>query len=74
MADIARVSEASAFRAGEGDVFSRLLREIRGFEERREREGFRLVSVPRYRVFLTAAVIALALSLVVRVFRWRGIV
>jgi Ca-activated chloride channel family protein len=74
MADIARVAESSSFRADGGDVFAPLLREIRGFEQRREREGFRLVPVPRYRLFLTAAVIAVALSLVVRVFRWRGIV
>lgn len=74
MADIARVAESSSFRADVGDVFAPLLREIRGFEQRREREGFRLVPVPRYRLFLTAAVIAVALSLVVRVFRWRGIV
>jgi hypothetical protein len=74
MNDIARTAGGSAFRGATGEAFSPLLREIRGFEDRREREGFRLVSVPRFRLFLTAAVITLALSVFVRVFRWRGIV
>jgi Ca-activated chloride channel family protein len=74
MEDIARASGGSAFRGGGGEAFGGLMREIRGFEQRREREGFRLVSVPRFRVFLIFAVIALALSVFVRVFRWKGVV
>ncbi|MFP4374483.1 MAG: vWA domain-containing protein [Spirochaetaceae bacterium] len=70
---IARASDGSAFRGSGGDAFGRIIREIRGFEERREREGFRLVTVPRFRVFVLSAVIALALSLFVRVFRWKGV-
>ncbi|NBB90894.1 MAG: VWA domain-containing protein [Spirochaetes bacterium] len=74
MEDIARASGGSSFRGSGGEAFGGLMREIRGFEERREREGFRLVSVLRFRVFLVLAVIALSLSVFVRVFRWRGVV
>jgi Ca-activated chloride channel family protein len=74
MEEIAAATDGSAFRLGQGEAFGPLLREIRTFENRREREGFRLVAVPRYRLFLIAAVIAVALHVFVRVFRWRGII
>lgn len=74
MTEVARLAEGSAFSGSRGDVVSPLMREIRGFETQREREGFRLVTVPRYRLFLSAAVLALALSVIVRVFRWKGLI
>jgi len=42
-----------------------------GHVERRETSGFRLVPVSRYPLFIGAALIALALSLAVRIIRWQ---
>lgn len=74
LAEIAEVTGGRAFRVARTDVFGPLLRSVQDFEDRREREGFRLVAVPRYRLFLVIAVVALALHVFVRVFRWRGVV
>lgn len=49
-----------------------LVNELRLFADIRETEGFRLVPRQRYRLFLVVALVSLALSLVVRSFRWRG--
>lgn len=74
MQEIAETSGAKAFHGAQREVFSPLLGEIRGFESRREREGFRLVAVRRYRLFVGAALIVVALNLLVRVFRWKGVI
>jgi len=42
-----------------------------GHVERRETSGFRLVPVSRYPLFIGAALIALALSLAIRIIRWQ---
>ena len=73
MREIADASDAVAFAGAERDVFSPLLDEIRGFESQREREGFRLVPVARYRLFVGAALIVIALYILVRVIRWKGV-
>ncbi|MFP4613083.1 MAG: VWA domain-containing protein [Spirochaetaceae bacterium] len=74
MEEIAETSGAEAYSGAAARTVPSLLRAMEGFEERREREGFRLVPVPRYRLFAGAAVIALGLSMFVRIFRWKGIV
>ena len=54
------------------DIVTDLANRLSEFARVREREGFRLVPVRRYRFFLTMSLIALAVSLGVRLVRWRG--
>lgn len=74
MREIAETSGAAAFRGAQREVVAPLIEEIRGFESQRERQGFRLVSVRRYRLFVGVALIAVVLYIFVRVFRWKGVI
>jgi Ca-activated chloride channel homolog len=54
------------------DLAGELARSLSRFAAVRQSEGFRLVPVRRFRLFLGAAIIALLFSSAVRVIRWRG--
>ena len=71
LAEIASRSDGSLFRLDTPDIVSRLVDELSGFVRVREQEGFRLVPHRRYRLFLSAAMIALLISIGVRGIRWR---
>ena len=69
---VAERSGGAAFDLETPDLAGELARTLSGFAAVRQREGFRLVPVRRFRLFLTAAMIALLVSTGVRVIRWRG--
>ncbi|MFW5826200.1 MAG: vWA domain-containing protein [bacterium] len=70
--DVATRTNGELLRLGDAEIVSELVRRLSGFAEVREREGFRLVPMRRYRLFLGAAILALLVSSAVRVVRWRG--
>ncbi|MFW5789259.1 MAG: vWA domain-containing protein [Spirochaetota bacterium] len=72
LTDIARRTDGEVLRLADAEIVTELERRLSGFAELREREGFRLVPVRRYRLFLGAALVALLVSMAVRVVRWRG--
>jgi Ca-activated chloride channel family protein len=72
LAEIAARSDGALLRLDEPEVVTALTTRLREFARIRETEGFRLVPRRRYRVFLTAAMLALVVSVAVRVIRWRG--
>ena len=75
-ATLARVAELTggALMDGAGaDVGPQLVSRLQGFFERREREGYRLVPVRRYRLSLGIALVSLVLSLLVRMVRWHDV-
>jgi len=53
------------------EVVKTVVDNLLGHVERREAAGFRLVPVSRYPLFTGAALIALALSLAIRIIRWQ---
>jgi Ca-activated chloride channel family protein len=53
------------------NIVSELVDSLAQFADVRETEGFRLVPRRRYRLFLGLSLVALALSLSIRVVRWR---
>lgn len=72
LADIATRTDGEFLRLTDAEIVKQLTRRLSGFAEVREREGFRLVPMRRYRFFLGAAIIALLVSTAIRVVRWRG--
>ncbi len=57
--------------ADEGNVLVRLRDGLEEHTERRDRDGFRLAAVPRYRLFLGFALLFLVLENALRIVRWR---
>ncbi|MEE8441374.1 MAG: VWA domain-containing protein [Spirochaetia bacterium] len=55
------------------EIVAMVVDNLLGYVERREVSGFRLAPVNRYPLFIGAALIALALSLAVRIIRWQDI-
>ena len=68
---IASLSGGRTFGLSDADVLSQLLDEIRTFEETRSTQGFRLVEIRRYRLFLALALVFLVVSHAIRTVRWR---
>lgn len=54
-------------------IYARIVGEIQEFQSRHEREGFRLDPVRREPVFVALALVFLALYVVIRSVRWRGV-
>ena len=73
MRQVAEATDGLHLSAGEGEVFARLREGLAGYTERRDRDGFRLASVPRYRLFLALALLFLVLENALRIVRWRRI-
>lgn len=71
MRRIAETAGGLNLDASEPGVFSRLPDALSEFEGRRDSEGFRTVSVERYRFFLGWALVMLALHVLIRSIRWR---
>lgn len=71
--DIGEMTSAAVVSLNNPDVVSVLTDELLDYVERRESTGFRLVPVRRYPLFVAAALVALGLSLAVRVVRWKGL-
>jgi Ca-activated chloride channel family protein len=55
------------------DVVAVVTDQLLGHVDRREETGFRFVPVERYPLFVGAALVALALSLTIRVVRWKDL-
>lgn len=72
LADVAARTDGHLLRLADPEIVTDLTRRLSGFAAVREREGFRLVPMRRYRLFLGAAILALLVSTAVRVVRWRG--
>jgi hypothetical protein len=70
--EIAQESGGKLFLLREPTAVDELVSAVKGFAETRETEGFRLVPRDRFRLFLGIALVALLLSLVIRLVRWRG--
>jgi Ca-activated chloride channel family protein len=71
-----RVAERSGggfYRGGDPATLGSLLDEVRGYVTRQEKQGFRLVDVPRYRTFLSLALVFFVLYTAIRVVPWRGV-
>ena len=68
---IAVATGGRAFVLTDPDSVPALVREIGGFVELRQRDGFRLVPHRRFRLFLGVALAALAVSLILRIIRWQ---
>lgn len=52
---------------------SAVVRAIEQHEQQRSSQGLRLVDVPRYRLFLSIALLALAVAVAIRSFKWGGL-
>ncbi|TVQ35830.1 MAG: VWA domain-containing protein [Spirochaetaceae bacterium] len=70
---IAEASEGIMVRLQDADAFGRLVREIRQYEVSMTSDGFRLVPVQRYRLFLTPALILFVGYSMIRIIRWKGL-
>jgi len=70
---VAELSAGTFIPVAEAGSFTRTVRWISNFETTRESEGFRLVLIPRYPLFLSIALVALLLSILLRGIRIRGI-
>jgi Ca-activated chloride channel family protein len=73
MRNIARASGGRSFSLSDPAVFSALLSSIQKLAGLRSSEGFRLVDIPRYAIFLGLALFFLFLSLGVRVVKWKDV-
>ena len=73
MASIAVESGGKSFSLSDPAVFSALLSSIQKYAGVRTSEGFRLVDVPRYAIFLSLALLFLLLSIGVRVVKWKNV-
>jgi Ca-activated chloride channel homolog len=73
LADVALRTGGTLVRLEDPDIVTDLVNRLSGFAAVREAEGFRLVPRRRYRLFLGVGLIALLVSLAVRVIRWRGV-
>ncbi len=69
---VAARSGGTLFDLDTPDLAGELARTLSRFAAVRRREGFRLVPVRRFRLFLWTAIVALLISTGVRVIRWRG--
>lgn len=69
--NLAILSGGLYFNASEGGIFKKLVDGIKGMQQRSEQEGFYLVPVDHHELFITLALICLALYVVVRSLRWR---
>lgn len=70
---IADQSGGTFIDAGTPSALTELVAYVRGYAERQERQGFRLVDVPRYRTFLFLGLLFLTISIGIRVMPWRGV-
>lgn len=70
---IAELSSGVVFLASEPGSFSRVVNWLADFETTRGIEGFRLVNVPRYGVFLLFALGFLGLAIIFRSWKLRGV-
>lgn len=70
--DVARISGGTSFQLSDPAVFSLLLTAVQHYAGTRASGGFRLVDVPRYRIFLGLALMFLVFSLAVRVVKWKN--
>jgi len=73
LAAIAEVSGAAMVRLQDADAFGRLVREIRRYETTMTSDGFRLVAVERYRLFLIPALLLFVCYSAIRIIRWKGL-
>ncbi|MFP4552077.1 MAG: vWA domain-containing protein [Spirochaetales bacterium] len=69
---VAEESGGALFFLQEPTAEDQLIEAVEAFADTREREGFRLVRRDRFRLFLGVALVALLLSLVIRLVKWRG--
>jgi Ca-activated chloride channel homolog len=67
---VAGLTRGAYYEVGEPELFINLLRDIREYYGRLEAQGFRLEPVQRYRLFLSLALICLAVFVSLRVIRW----
>ena len=70
--EVAEETGGALFLLNEPTAIDDLVGAVDAFAETRETEGFRLVARDRFRLFLGIALVALLLSLVIRLVRWRG--
>ena len=70
--EVAAITDGVYYEVGQTELFSDLLRDIRDYYGRLEAQGFRLEPVQRYRLFLTLALICLAIFVSLRVVRWNA--
>ncbi len=73
LAATAEVSGAAMVRLQDADAFGRLVREIRRYETTMTSDGFRLVAVERYRLFLIPALLLFVCYSAIRIIRWKGL-
>jgi len=71
MRRLAALTDGEHVMATEGDVFVRVREGLKHHTERRDRDGFRLAEVPRYRMFLALALVFVVLENAIRIVRWR---
>jgi Ca-activated chloride channel family protein len=71
--ELAERSGGRFFDGSDPSLLSDLVSYISTYVERQERQGFRLVDVPRYRTFLMLGLLFLAISITIRVIPWRGV-
>jgi Ca-activated chloride channel homolog len=71
MERLASDTEGRFLEASDPQVFASVTDALRDFEGTRNQDGFRLVTVVRYRVFLSMAVLSLLLHLGFRMVRWK---
>lgn len=67
---VGSLSGGRVFGITDADILSQLLGEIRAYEEVRSTQGFRLVEIRRFRLFLGLAVLFLFMSHAIRTVRW----
>lgn len=71
--EISSRSDGRYFNASDPSVLADMVGYISTYAERQERQGFRLVDVPRYRTFLMLGLLFLTISVTIRVMPWRGV-
>lgn len=69
--EISSLSGGRLFLLADADILTQLLSEVRSFDTVRREQGFRLVQVRRFRLFLAVALGFLALSVAIRTVRWK---
>jgi Ca-activated chloride channel homolog len=69
--EISRVSSGEYFLLSDPEIFARLTRAMEEYNEVKIKEGFRVIKVKRYRLFLFFAVVFLVLRVLIRAVRWR---
>ena len=71
LAHVAESTGGTLHSVVDATVVADVSRSLERFAELREREGFRLAARRRYRLFLGLGLVALLISLTIRVVRWR---